>query len=140
MAPFWNVGACSQQWALPFSTWGKGGDARVWLAPENEDLWPHLHRAAEQLVALADHPPADELQRRRLSLAARELLLAQASDWPFLLEGRVQAGFARARVEDHLLAFRALARPDADPALVRERETANQIFPGLSHQVYRRPR
>lgn len=88
----------AQRWQLPFSSWGRGGAADVWLNEKNADLWPQLQRAAELMVALAERPADVHLRRR-----ARALLLAQASDWPFLIDGDAEAGFARARVEEQLL-------------------------------------
>jgi len=43
-----------------------------------------------------------------LKQAARELLLAQASDWPFILRAKTSPEYARRRVKDHLLRFIAL--------------------------------
>ena len=42
--------------------------------------------------------------------AGRELLLAQASDWPFLIRMGTAEGYARRRVEGHLQAFEDLAK------------------------------
>ncbi|MBK7865184.1 MAG: DUF1957 domain-containing protein [Archangiaceae bacterium] len=85
----------------PFSTWGRAGTAEVWLGPHNAWMWPHLERAAEQMRAL--HGPLADA-------ALVELLLAQASDWPFLVDAKTSAGFAQEQFEQHLLAFRGLAR------------------------------
>jgi 1,4-alpha-glucan branching enzyme len=86
---------------LPFSSWGRAGTAEVWLGPHNAWMWPHLHRAAEEMMQLKG-PIADA--------ALPELLLAQASDWPFLIDAKTSAGFAHEQFEQHLLAFRAIAR------------------------------
>ncbi len=48
------------------------------------------------------------LQKRALQQAGRELLLAQASDWPFILRAGTSPAYARRRVKDHLLRFIAL--------------------------------
>jgi predicted glycosyl hydrolase (DUF1957 family) len=42
--------------------------------------------------------------------AGRELLLAQASDWPFLIRMGTAEAYARRRVEGHLRAFDDLAQ------------------------------
>lgn len=90
-----------QRGELPDSSWGRGGGRAVWLSAENAWVWPHLERAALRLESLASRRPPGPA----LGEAERRLLLAQASDWPFLLEARTSAGFARAQVEQHLLAF-----------------------------------
>ena len=54
------------------------------------------------------HPHAQGLVARALRQAVRELLLAQASDWPFILRAKTSPEYARRRVKDHLLRFLAL--------------------------------
>jgi predicted glycosyl hydrolase (DUF1957 family) len=71
-------------------------------------MWPHLHRAAEQMF---EGPGASKA-------ALQELLLAQASDWPFLLDAKASEGFAREQFETHLLAFRALVEGKPWPGAV----------------------
>lgn len=127
---------------LTSSSWGRGGHSAVWLDPSNAWLWPHLHRAAERMVALASRDPADALAARALAQAARELLLAQASDWPFLLEAKTNAAYATARFEDHLLAFRALAagleQGAIDEAALAAREAQHNLFGAIDARVYGR--
>ncbi len=124
------------------SSWGRGGYSAVWLDPTNAWIWPHLHRAAEKMVSLAKGPrsASDSLRSRALAQAARELLLAQASDWPFLLEANTHAHYATARFEDHLIAFRTLADQldhDAiDPVGLQLREVANNLFGSIDVEVY----
>ncbi|MBS1149243.1 MAG: hypothetical protein H6Q89_941 [Myxococcaceae bacterium] len=125
---------------LPTTSWGRGGYSAVWLDSKNAWMWPHLHRAAERMVSLAALELTDSLGERALAQATRELMLAQSSDWPFLLEAKTNAPYATARFEDHLLAFRALAaqlEQDAidGPALLR-REVANNLFGAIDGRVY----
>ena len=54
------------------------------------------------------HPNPTGLTARALKQAARELLLAQSSDWPFILRTGTSPEYARRRVKDHLLRFIAL--------------------------------
>src|SRR5262245_9534215 len=69
----------------PFCTWGAKGYAEVWLNPGNDWIYPHLDMAAERMVELARRfADPDPRVRRALNQAARELLLAQASDWAFI--------------------------------------------------------
>src|SRR5207245_8170534 len=64
------------------SSWGHKGYNEVWLNDRNDWIYPHLHRAALSLEkAGAGHAQAGGPARRALNQAARELLLAQASDW-----------------------------------------------------------
>ncbi len=130
----------AQTIALPTSSWGRDGYSAVWLDASNAWMWPHLQRAAERLIALTALELADCLAERALAQATRELMLAQASDWPFLLEAKTNARYATARFEDHLLGFRALAAQLEtgaidEPALLR-REGANNLFGSIEARVY----
>ncbi|MFZ5818253.1 MAG: 1,4-alpha-glucan branching protein domain-containing protein [Bacillota bacterium] len=118
---------------IPAGSWGDGGDNRVWLSAENDWLWPELHAAEERMIQLVDQgstpPPV-------LNQAARELLLAQSSDWPFILHFGTAADYARRRVQSHLERFHALAAGSANPALLAQEDG---IFPGLqARTLFRR--
>jgi 1,4-alpha-glucan branching enzyme len=105
---------------LPFSSWGRGGDAQVWLGEHNAWMWPHLHRAALELAA--------RCREKGAGAALQALLLAQASDWPFLIDAGTSAGFAQEQFERHLLDFRAL--------LGGERRKTHIPFPWADASVY----
>ncbi len=119
---------------LPTSSWGRGGYAAVWLDEKNAWMWPHLHRAAETMLTL------EPTHLRAWTQAVRELLLAQSSDWPFLIEAGTNAGYAKQRFEDHLLAFRALAAQlkagFIDEASLARREATNNLFGAIDARVY----
>lgn len=84
------------------SSWGRGGFHGTWLSEANQRLWPAQIRAAERMVALAGR---DQLPPPLRSRLAAELLLAQASDWPFLLDAGASTALAARRVEGHLATF-----------------------------------
>jgi len=42
------------------------------------------------------------LQTRALNQAARSILLAQASDWPFIMKSGTTIDYANKRITDHL--------------------------------------
>ncbi|HEX9047954.1 MAG TPA: 1,4-alpha-glucan branching protein domain-containing protein, partial [Verrucomicrobiae bacterium] len=91
------------------SSWGEEGYWRVWLNESNEWIYPHLQVAQERMTELASQfAEAEGLTARALRQAARELLLAQASDWPFILRAKTSPEYASRRVKDHLLRFLAL--------------------------------
>jgi 1,4-alpha-glucan branching enzyme len=54
------------------------------------------------------NPNPAGLTASALKQAARELLLAQSSDWPFILRTGTSPEYAKRRVKDHLLRFIAL--------------------------------
>jgi 1,4-alpha-glucan branching enzyme len=123
------------------SSWGEEGYWKVWLNETNEWIYPHLNIAQERMTALVRrHPKASGLKERALKQAGRELLLAQSSDWPFILRTGTSPVYARQRVKDHLLRFIALheqlttTRVDARwLALV---EASDNIFPDIDYRYW----
>ncbi|MEJ2724006.1 MAG: DUF1957 domain-containing protein [Deltaproteobacteria bacterium] len=91
------------------SSWGYRGYSEVWLNDSNQWIYPRLHRASSTMEMIARRNPADGLGKRALNQAAREVLLAQASDWPFMMSNGSNAPYARARLETHLDRFQKLA-------------------------------
>lgn len=124
-----------QQVAEPAeSSWGEEGYYRVWLNETNEWILPHLDVAMERMQDLARRfPDPDPLQRRALNQAARELLLAQSSDWPFILRTGTSPAYARQRVTDHLLGFielhEQLTTTRVDEPRMAALEAVHPIFP-----------
>lgn len=97
------------------SSWGAGGHLGVWLHPDNADLQPRLRSAGARMVAMVrkameSSGPCRGPMQDHVSKAGRELLLAQASDWPFLIRMGTAARYARQRAEGHLAAFEDAAQ------------------------------
>ena len=102
---------------------------------------PHLDVAQERMTALArSQPNASSLLERALNQAARELLLAQASDWPFILRTGTSPDYARKRVRDHLLRFIALheqiTTTKIDEIWLSQIESADNIFPQVDFRYW----
>jgi len=127
----------------PMCTWGAKGYAEVWLNPGNDWIYFHLGVAAERMVELArrfEHP--SPLERRALNQAARELLLAQSSDWAFIMKTGTTVEYANKRTRDHVARFTYLYRALAgelilEEPIVREFEWRDNIFPDVDYRVYR---
>ncbi|HVR36275.1 MAG TPA: 1,4-alpha-glucan branching protein domain-containing protein [Methylomirabilota bacterium] len=135
----------TQQVARPSpSSWGEEGYWRVWLNESNAWIQPHLGIAQERMTGLArlhPDPPAGGLVERALKQAGRELMLAQSSDWPFILRTGTSPDYARTRVKEHLLRFIALheqltATRIDEPWLARV-EGKDNLFPGLEHRYWK---
>ncbi len=123
------------------STWGASGHHEVWLTEANDWIYRHLHHAAERMVRLARHHPAAEgAICRALDQAARELLLAQASDWPFMISRGTTVTYATKRVTDHLARFTRLAdeieRDAVDGEWLDAIAAADALFPALDYRVF----
>ncbi|AEG14725.1 Domain of unknown function DUF1957 [Desulfofundulus kuznetsovii DSM 6115] len=130
---------------LPMSSWGEGGYSRVWLNPSNDWIYRHLHRAEAAMADLADlHPNAAGVKKRALNQAARELLLAQSSDWAFILRMETAVDYARKRLTEHIGRFNLLAEQlengYIDEAALQEMEYRDNIFPQLDYRIYSRHR
>jgi 1,4-alpha-glucan branching enzyme len=132
----------TQQVATPSpSSWGEEGYWRVWLNDTNEWIQPHLHVAQQRMTALARRwPEADGLTARALNQAAREVLLAQASDWPFILRTGTSPEYARRRVKDHLLRFDALhgqlTAGRIDEPSLESLEWLDNLFPDVNYRYW----
>lgn len=124
------------------SSWGHKGYWEVWLEESNAWIYPHLHAAARRMTEMARrHLSTDSaLTLRLLSQAARELLLAQSSDWAFLMKTGTAREYATRRTEDHLHRFTRLyeqlngAEPD-EPFLANC-EFRDNLFPHLNWRYY----
>ena len=122
------------------SSWGLKGFNEVWLNGKNDWIYPQLHRAADEMEALArKYPGARGLKKRALCQAARELLLAQASDWAFMISGEM-AEYGRKRTETHLARFHKLYGEINDPQIDRDGlvnvESLDNIFPQIDYRVF----
>jgi len=89
------------------STWGYKGYNEVWLEGSNDWIYRHLHVAGERMKELAEKfsNSRDNLVKHALNQAARELLLAQASDWPFIMKTGTMVEYANKRVKLHINRF-----------------------------------
>jgi 1,4-alpha-glucan branching enzyme len=96
--------------SLPTSSWGANGDFSVWLNPETEWMWPLIHAAERRMEELvAAEPDAAGERAELLNQVARELLLLQSSDWPFLVTTGQAKEYAVERFSGHLAQFDRLA-------------------------------
>ncbi len=123
------------------SSWGEEGYWRVWLNETNEWIYPHLQVAQERMTELARRfPDPAPLEARALKQAGRELLLAQASDWPFILRTGTSPDYARKRVKDHLLHFIALHEQltgtGVDEKWLGELESRDNLFPEINYRYW----
>lgn len=92
------------QVAMPAaSSWGAYGYSNTWLNDTTEWIWPDLHRATAEMARIAcEHPRAEGLERRALAQLGREVLLASASDWPFMITMGTTVHYAESRIRTHL--------------------------------------
>ncbi|QDE82668.1 glycoside hydrolase family 57 protein [Myxococcus xanthus] len=125
----------------PLSSWGAGGYANMWLDGSNDWIYRHLNHCAKQMVELArDFPDAGELQRRALNQAARELLLAQSSDWAFIMKTGTMVEYAQRRTREHILRFQRLHEQlrggSLDEGWLCHVEGRDNLYPELDYRLY----
>ena len=123
------------------SSWGYKGYSEVWLNGSNDWIYRHLHKAADRMIELAQmFPRAEGLLLRTLNQAARELLLAQSSDWAFIMKTGSHVEYAERRTKEHLLRFTRLyedARGNhIDEGWLADLEYFDNVFPDVDYRVY----
>ncbi|MFM9071954.1 MAG: glycoside hydrolase family 57 protein [Cyanobium sp.] len=87
------------------SSWGQGGYHNYWLNESNAWVVPEWQRASRAMVRRVNRGVGSVEQRRLLTQAGRELLLAQSSDWSFILRAGTTTSLARDRIHRHLDRF-----------------------------------
>ena len=145
------------------STWGENGYFEVWLNPSNAWIYPQLHVAAQRMSDAArryasavvaqprkhsglpgENPagevPALQFADRVLKQLVRELLLAQSSDWAFLIKTGTAREYATKRTIDHLTRFNRLydqlVTNTVDEESLRECESRDNLFPNANWRYY----
>jgi 1,4-alpha-glucan branching enzyme len=96
-----------QQIAQPcFSSWGNKGYAEVWLEGSNDWIYRHLHQQAIRMSELVKRFPREKgMRKRALDQALREMLLAEASDWAFIMKTGTTVPYAVRRTREHIYNF-----------------------------------
>lgn len=124
------------------SSWGWKGYYEVWLNGSNDWIYPHLHRAQECMINQArNNNFCSDIQARVLNQMARELLLAQSSDWAFMMKTGAFAEYGKKRTETHLERFWLLNNFLVNDSgfqlpVLEDLENKDGIFPELQYSVY----
>jgi 1,4-alpha-glucan branching enzyme len=125
------------------SSWGKNGYSEHWVNPKTEWMWRPLHEAAVRMretVRRHLHESEGSLRDRLLRQAGRELMLAQSSDWPFIITNGTTEEYARRRFHDHLNRFHQLLADLESGPVNAERldalEYMDALFPELDYRLF----
>jgi 1,4-alpha-glucan branching enzyme len=148
------------------SSWGEAGYYKVWLNENNSWMYPYQHDAERKMTELANrfavpgsefHVPSSqlgtrnpELETRVLNAAARELLLAQSSDWAFQIYQGTTVEYSTRRFQSHIHRFNLLSDMLSVPPavagglslskdqleLLTEIEHRDNIFPEMDYRIY----
>src|SRR5690606_2777324 len=123
-----------------FSSWGAGGYSEVWLNGSNDWIYPHLHKAADLMHEVANMPPNGDLDRRARNQMARELLLAQSSDWAFIMKTGTMVEYAVKRTKVHihncLELYRQIRAGAVYEPFLGNLEATDNIFSEIDYKTY----
>lgn len=131
--------------SMPEGTWGAAGDDSVWNNDELRFYWEIAYRAEDRFLDLwhrvhwRERGPGTAL----LEAAGRELLLLQASDWPFVISTRGAVDYGLRRILDHAGRFDdlcngvedELAGAGPDPVVLETQQRVQllePVFPDLT--------
>jgi 1,4-alpha-glucan branching enzyme len=165
---FLDSGIAIQRQQPTASSWGENGYYKVWLNERNSWMYPYQHDAERRMTELVSRygdagtgghgdletrghgePEADvaasprlplTLSRRILNQLARELLLAESSDWAFQIYQGTTVEYSSRRFQSHIHRFDLLAKMlesgDVDHELLSEIERRDNIFAEIDPSVY----
>ena len=147
------------------SSWGENGYYKVWLNERNSWIYPYQHDAERRMTNLVNRftvsSPESQvpevpnwaaldgetsgtrdlgLDTRILAQLARELLLAESSDWAFQIYQGTTVEYSSRRFQSHIHRFDLLAKMlesgSVDEELLTEIERRDNIFPEIDYSVY----
>ncbi len=129
---------------LPESSWGNGGGHWTWWNPDVYWVWQPIHRAERTMEELvARYPNATGELLDLLNQAARELLLLESSDWPFLITTGQARDYAIKRFTGHVARFDRLTAiaekgflDDDDRHFLAEVKEEDNPFPNLDYRWF----
>lgn len=125
---------------LPWGSWGANGDSSMWLSERTAWTWERLWPLEQAFWDAAPSAIASPALRPILAQAAREMLLAQSSDWQFIISTGAAADYAEQRFQQHcddaeqlVAALGAVGEEAVETAQRRAEELAqrDQLFPNI---------
>jgi 1,4-alpha-glucan branching enzyme len=130
---------------LAEGSWGAHGDHRMWMHDGTRWTWERLWRLEDAFWAAAPDALAAGWARPLLAQASRSLLLAQSSDWQFIISTGAVADYAEQRFRRHcedaetLVAALRPAAPEGERAaagrLAAELVWRDALFPAVLDAV-----
>ncbi len=124
------------------SSWGENGYYKVWLNEGNAWMYPYQHDAEQKMTEFANrYEYPNHLEYRVLNQLARELLLAQSSDWAFQIYQGTTVQYSSKRFQSHIHRFNLLAqmleKNEFNKDLLKEIEWRDNIFAEIDYRSYR---
>jgi 1,4-alpha-glucan branching enzyme len=123
---------------LAMGSWGANGDYSMWLNDETLWTWRRLWPLEDAFWNAVPRALKSEAARPVLAQAARELLLAQASDWQFIISTGEVADYATRRFNVHcddlerlLMTLKKGGNLESGRALAEELRLRDDVFPNI---------
>ncbi|WP_432798174.1 1,4-alpha-glucan branching protein domain-containing protein [Poriferisphaera sp. WC338] len=118
--------------ALPEGSWGEEGDHRVWTNDQVNWMWDIEYRCESTFGKLTGELDwrKNEQVKELLEKAGRELLLLQASDWPFVIRRGQAVDYGIKRFMQHVSRFEVLTA-------LAEKVAENSEYLGQLNEVER---
>ena len=153
----WGANGYSEVWLNPSNDYAHkhlhtAGDRMCELAYKFRDSYDILNNLDNQIKELKkEKKPITsitssskyrnaKLQVRALNQAARELLLAQSSDWLFIITNNTMVDYAHRRIKDHIGRFTRLYNElnsgKIDRKFLNEIEEKDSVFPDIDYRIY----
>ena len=153
----WGANGYSEVWLNPSNDYAHkhlhtAGDRMCELAYKFRDSYDVLNNLDNQIKELKkEKKPITsitssskyrnaKLQVRALNQAARELLLAQSSDWLFIITNNTMVDYAHRRIKDHIGRFTRLYNElnsgKIDRKFLSEIEEKDCVFPDIDYRIY----
>ena len=153
----WGANGYSEVWLNPSNDYAHkhlhtAGDRMCELAYKFRDSYDVLNNLDNQIKELKkEKKPITsitssskyrnaKLQVRALNQAARELLLAQSSDWLFIITNNTMVDYAHRRIKDHIGRFTRLYNElnsgKIDRKFLSEIEEKDSVFPDIDYRIY----
>ncbi len=126
---------------LAEGSWGANGDHSMWLNDRTAWTWQRLGPLEEAFWKAAPGALASAGARPVLAQAARELLLAQSSDWQFIISTGAVVDYAERRFTQHCDDAERLIKalvgdaPESVEGLADELARRDDLFPDVLAQV-----
>ena len=153
----WGANGYSEVWLNPSNDYAHkhlhtAGDRMCEVAYQFKDLNYELDKMENQIKDLrSSKKPVTsitssakyrktKLKVRALNQMARELLLAQSSDWLFIITNNTMVDYAHKRIKDHIGRFTKLyneiKEDKIDATFLKDIEIKDAIFPDIDYRIY----
>ncbi len=137
-----NVNKEKEEVIQPFPSVALGsGYGEDLLDNSNDWIIRYIRKAIERMIDLTERFPDDTgLKERSLNLAAKEVLLAMASDWPKMVYDQYFPKYAADKVTEHIKAFTVVYDSLGSNAISTEWltrvEKEHTLFPYINYRIF----